>query len=50
MSTVIKELYEMIIYKKKNSEFTQSRLLKILFQKYNFLDGYFIISSTIQTK
>ena len=49
MSAVIKELYEIIINKKKNSEFTQ--LLKIIFQKYSFLDGYyFMISSTIQTK
>ena len=47
MSAVIKELYEIIINKKKNSEFTQ--LLKILFQKYSFLDGYFRISE-IQTK
>ena len=49
MSAVIKELYEIIINKKKNSEFTQLKLLKILFQKYSFLDGYFRISE-IQTK
>ena len=51
MSAVIKELYEIIINKKEKYvlNFSQFKLLKILFQKYSFLDGYSRISE-IQTK